>query len=113
MADPNQTPQRGNWKCPCNGCKKAAKQVIDQIVEEYMSCLNVVETDKHLYCTTYWKHDDCERLRELLFRITNDSKYTVLKMRSEVKDAIVKILTDPNTADILKKLKDKGDTDEN
>lgn len=26
MADPNQTPARGNWVCPCNGCKKAAKQ---------------------------------------------------------------------------------------
>jgi len=26
MADPTQTPPRGDWICPCNGCKKAAKQ---------------------------------------------------------------------------------------
>jgi hypothetical protein len=26
MADPAQTPPRGDWVCPCNGCKKAAKQ---------------------------------------------------------------------------------------
>ena len=45
MADPNQTPQRGNWVCPCNGCKKAAKQVVDQIVEDYMSCPNIMEED--------------------------------------------------------------------
>jgi hypothetical protein len=108
MADPNQTPHRGDWKCPCNGCKKAAKQVIDQIVEDYKSCLNIVEVDKHLYCTTYWKHDDCERLRELLFKITNDFKYTVPEMRSEVKDALNQILKDTNTAEILKRLKDNG-----
>lgn len=26
MADPNQTPGRGDWLCPCNGCAKAVKQ---------------------------------------------------------------------------------------
>lgn len=33
MADPNQTPNRGDWACPCNGCQKAVawerKQLID------------------------------------------------------------------------------------
>jgi hypothetical protein len=33
VADPNQTPARGNWKCPCNGCKKAAKQAKEDILE--------------------------------------------------------------------------------
>lgn len=33
MADPNQTPARGNWKCPCNGCKKSAKQAKEEIIE--------------------------------------------------------------------------------
>lgn len=32
MADPNQTPPRGNWICPCNGCKKARKQAFDEII---------------------------------------------------------------------------------
>jgi hypothetical protein len=32
MADPNQTPKRGDWVCPCNGCKKAAKQEQDRII---------------------------------------------------------------------------------
>jgi len=37
MADPNQTPTRGDWACPCSGCKKAVawerKQLINQIKE--------------------------------------------------------------------------------
>jgi hypothetical protein len=37
MADPNQTPQRGEWACPCAGCTKAVawerKQLI-QIIEQ-------------------------------------------------------------------------------
>lgn len=38
MADPNQTPERGDWACPCNGCQKAVAwerkqliQILDQI----------------------------------------------------------------------------------
>lgn len=82
MADPNQTPQRGNWKCPCNGCKKAAKQVIDQIVEDYMSCANIIEKDGYLYCNTWWRHDDCLRIMNLLNSITNDNKYTVPHLKA-------------------------------
>lgn len=33
MADPNQTPARGNWVCPCNGCKKARQQAFDDILK--------------------------------------------------------------------------------
>ena len=33
MADPNQTPSRGDWLCPCSGCSKSIaaerKQLID------------------------------------------------------------------------------------
>ena len=43
MADPNQTPSRGEWACPCTGCQKAVKwerkQIIDLIIkhkEEYL-----------------------------------------------------------------------------
>lgn len=35
MADPNQTPSRGDWACPCSGCAKAVaferKQLIQNI----------------------------------------------------------------------------------
>ena len=64
------------WACPCNGCKKAQKVIIDQIIEEYKRCLNIVESEDKLFCYTWWRHDDCERLRELLFKITKDDKYT-------------------------------------
>jgi hypothetical protein len=43
MADPNQTPSRGDWKCPCEGCKKAVAferksllEEIDRIKLEYL-----------------------------------------------------------------------------
>lgn len=32
MADPAQTPPRGNWVCPCSGCGKARKQVFEEIL---------------------------------------------------------------------------------
>ena len=31
MADPNQTPERGEWECPCNGCKKSRKLALKQV----------------------------------------------------------------------------------
>lgn len=33
MADPNQTPQRGDWACPCNGCQKARKFAFKEILD--------------------------------------------------------------------------------
>jgi hypothetical protein len=33
MADPNQTPARGNWVCPCGGCKKARKQAFAEVID--------------------------------------------------------------------------------
>jgi len=37
MTDPNQTPARGDWACPCSGCQKAVawerKQLIELISE--------------------------------------------------------------------------------
>ena len=94
------------WACPCNGCKKAQKVVIDQIIEEYKRCLNIVESENKLFCYTWWRHDDCERLRELLYKITKNDLYTLPEIRPEVSDAIDYMLTDPNTSEILKRLKD-------
>ena len=97
-----------NWVCPCNGCKKAQKVIIDQIIEEYRSCLNIVEADGKLYCYTWWKHDDCERLRQLLNKITNNDLYTLPEIRTSVKDAISEMMNDPNTVEILRRLEDNG-----
>lgn len=33
MVDPNQTPKRGDWVCPCNGCKKARKRALQDVLE--------------------------------------------------------------------------------
>jgi len=75
VADPNQTPQRGNWVCPCNGCKKAAKQEFDRVVnivqEYYESCWAV----KDGVCEFWWKHENCEAIRELLNILMDDEKY--------------------------------------
>lgn len=34
MADPNQTPSRGEWACPCSGCQKAVAWERKQLIEE-------------------------------------------------------------------------------
>jgi hypothetical protein len=33
MADPNQTPSRGDWACPCSGCSKAVAFERKQMLE--------------------------------------------------------------------------------
>lgn len=33
MADPNQTPKRGDWACPCSGCAKAVKWERKQLMQ--------------------------------------------------------------------------------
>lgn len=95
-----------NWSCPCNGCKKAQKVIIDQIIEEYKRCPNIVESENKLFCYTWWRHDDCVRLMELLNKITKNDLYSLPEIRPEVSDAIDYMLTDPNTSEILKRLKD-------
>jgi len=33
MADPTQTPARGDWACPCSGCQKAVAWERKQLIE--------------------------------------------------------------------------------
>jgi hypothetical protein len=33
VADPNQTPARGEWACPCSGCAKAVAYERKQLIE--------------------------------------------------------------------------------
>ncbi len=38
MADPNQTTERGEWLCPCNGCQKsiaAERKQLIKLLEEH------------------------------------------------------------------------------
>ena len=32
MADPNQTPSRGEWVCPCTGCSKSRKKAFKEVL---------------------------------------------------------------------------------
>ena len=66
----------------------------------------MAEDNERLYCYTWWKHDDCLRIMNLLNSITKNDKYSLPPVRREVSEAIHKMLTDPNTSDILKRLKD-------
>lgn len=91
-------------KLPWNAIRWGYKAVIDQIIEEYKSCPNVVEIDNKLYCYTWYRHDDCERLRELLHKITKNNIYTLPEIRSNVLDAIDKMAKDPDTIEVLKRL---------
>lgn len=63
-----------------NSPDRSYEAILEAIVDEYRSCINLVEEDGKLYCYTWWKHDDCERIRELLYRITNDELYTLPKI---------------------------------
>jgi len=96
-----------NWVCPCNGCKKAQKVIIDQIIQEYKSCINIVEADGKLYCYTWWKHDECEALRALLYTVTKDERYVepLSKLRPNVASAMEEILNDPDYQHIMERLK--------
>lgn len=71
----NQT--NSSWACPCNGCKKAQKVIIDQIIDEYKSCPNIVDEKDRVYCYTWWRHDDCVRIMNLLNTITKSDKYSL------------------------------------
>jgi len=37
MADPTQTPARGDWACPCSGCQKAVAWERKQLIELFES----------------------------------------------------------------------------
>jgi len=101
-------PKAKLWACPCNGCKKAQKVIIDQIIEDYMSCPNIIESEEKLFCYTWWRHDDCVRIMNLLNKITKNDKYSIPPVRQEISEAIEEIINDPKTAEILRKLEDNG-----
>ena len=88
--------------------RKAQQLIVDQIIEEYKTCLNVEEFDGKMYCTVWYKHDDCVRLMGLLNKITKSSLYTMPEVKPQVKDTLNMMLTDPQTSEIIKRLEDNG-----
>jgi hypothetical protein len=95
-------------KPPWSAIRWGHKAVIDQIINDYRSCPNVVEIENKLYCYTWYRHDDCVRLMELLNRITKNDLYSLPKTKPVVRDAIEKMINDPDTAEILRRLEDNG-----
>jgi hypothetical protein len=55
------------------------EEIINVIKEDYMSCPNVSNHGSRVLCGTWYRHDDCERLRELILKLTGDVKYTFPK----------------------------------
>ena len=70
MADPTQTPPRGNWVCPCNGCKKAAKQERDLCNIEIESLKKELKEAQNIKLFYYKSWEALEKivieLRELI-----------------------------------------------
>lgn len=68
MADPNQTPARGDWACPCNGCQKAVAWERKQLLE----LLSLKKTEYLIYRGSsfdaegnlLWAKDDAEAYAE-------------------------------------------------
>jgi hypothetical protein len=56
-----------------------AEEIINIIKEDYMSCPNVSNDGARVLCGTWYRHDDCERLRQLILKLTGDVKYTFPK----------------------------------
>lgn len=51
----------------------ALRWMIRRLENELENCINV-EQGK---CETWWRHDDCLRLMNILYDLTGDEKYTV------------------------------------
>jgi hypothetical protein len=88
-----------------------SEDIINLIEEEYSSCPNMIASDDRLYCYTWYRHDDCERLRLLLYKITNDLKYTLPNIRKDVSKAVEKMMDDPKMQEFLKRLGSDYDKD--
>lgn len=48
-----------------------AEEIIQLIKDQYYLCPNIQDD----ICYTWWKHEECETLRSLLYTVTKDSKY--------------------------------------
>jgi hypothetical protein len=62
MADPNQTPNRGDWACPCSGCQKAVawerKQLIELMLDHKQEYLVYRGSSFDAEGNLFWAKDD-------------------------------------------------------
>lgn len=62
MADPNQTSERGEWLCPCNGCQKSIaaerKQLIDLMLKHKREYLVYRGSSFDSEGNLFWAKDD-------------------------------------------------------
>jgi hypothetical protein len=63
----------------CDGTHSTVKRVkvdiVNKILEVYRDCPNVEELNGKLKCTVEFKHDDCEKVRNILYKITKNKMY--------------------------------------
>lgn len=75
MADPNQTPSRGDWACPCSGCQKAVawerKQLLQEISKHKLEYATYRGSSIDKDGNINWMKDDVQAYVEALDFITN------------------------------------------
>lgn len=68
MTDPNQTPPRGEWVCPCSGCQKSViaerKQLIDLFEKTKIDYLLYRGSSFNEDGTIYYAKDDAAAYAE-------------------------------------------------
>lgn len=73
MADPNQTPSRGEWVCPCSGCQKSVaaerNQLIDLISKHKKEYLEYRSSSFDKEGNLFWAKDDAMAYSEGLDKI--------------------------------------------
>jgi len=104
LVDINESSHEG---CSPFTCEKSKKEEFNRIIEvikaQYYMCANI-END---VCYTWWKHEECESLRALLFTLTDDDRYKepLTKLRGNASAAVEKIINDPWNKEIMERLK--------
>lgn len=75
MADPTQTPNRGDWACPCSGCQKAVawerKQLIQLLEVTKKEYLEYRGSSFNEDGTLFWAKDDALSYAEAIDTVIN------------------------------------------
>jgi hypothetical protein len=62
MSNPNETPSRGEWACPCSGCQKAVgwerKQIIQHLIDYKKQYIQDRGGSFNEDGSLYWAKDD-------------------------------------------------------
>ena len=87
MADPNQTTERGEWLCPCNGCQKSIaaerKQLIKLLEEHKKEYLVYRGSSFNEDGTLYFAKDDAAAYAEGIEKVIELIKDRMPKPRSK------------------------------